>query len=71
MYKILDTDKKATKQEIKKAYRNKAKTCHPDVGGKEGEFALISKAYELIKEYGYDVQNELSRDDFRSILRNY
>ncbi len=42
---------KATKQEVKKAYRNKAKTCHPDVSSNKGEeFALISKAYTILKD---------------------
>lgn len=53
LYDVLDINKKATKQEIKKAYRNKAKTCHPDVSSNKGEeFALISKAYAVLKDDG-------------------
>ncbi|WP_407717618.1 J domain-containing protein, partial [Floccifex porci] len=30
-YRVLGIDKNATEEEIKKAYRKKAKECHPDL----------------------------------------
>ncbi len=51
-YDILGVSKTATQDEIKKAYRNLAKTLHPDLhpddSGKQAEFQAVSAAYELL-----------------------
>ena len=51
-YKILGVDKKATQDEIKKAYRRLARQYHPDKnpGNKEAEekFKLINEANEVL-----------------------
>ena len=62
-YKILEIDKSATVDEIKKAYRNMAKKYHPDKvahlgkehqAGAEEKFKQVQKAYEqLQKERGF------------------
>lgn len=62
-YKILEIDKKATVDDIKKAYRNMAKKYHPDkvvhLGkehqkGAEEKFRQVQMAYEqLQKERGF------------------
>jgi len=48
-YKTLDIDKKATKDEIKKAFKQKARKLHPDVNnGDDKEFKEINAAYQLL-----------------------
>lgn len=47
-YKVLGVEKDATKSEIKQSYRKKSKKLHPDVGGNNEEFILLSKAYALL-----------------------
>ncbi|MFK8011457.1 MAG: DnaJ C-terminal domain-containing protein [Marinicellaceae bacterium] len=51
-YKILGVDKKATKAEIKKAYKRLARKYHPDVSKEanaEDRFKEVSEAYEVLK----------------------
>ncbi len=51
-YKILGVDKKATKAEIKKAYKRLARKYHPDVSkiaNAEEKFKEINEAYEVLK----------------------
>lgn len=47
-YDILGVKKGATKAEIKKAYRAKAKQYHPDKGGDEAKFKEINNAYDTL-----------------------
>jgi DnaJ like chaperone protein len=58
-YKILEIDKSATDEEIKKAYRTMAKKYHPDrvnteneaiKKGAEEKFKEVQKAYETIQK---------------------
>lgn len=58
-YKILEIDKKATNEEVKKAYRKMVKKHHPDklrhlgeehMKGAEEKFRMIQKAYEQIQK---------------------
>ncbi len=51
LYELLEVDKKATKEEIKLAYKRLVKLYHPDlVSGKEKEFKVIKEAYNVLSD---------------------
>ena len=50
LYETLGLHPGATSEEIKLAYRNKAKECHPDVGGDPEVFKLLSMAYKILSD---------------------
>lgn len=47
-YNTLDLDPGSEKSEIKRAYRKKVKTTHPDRGGDEEAFKEVTDAYERL-----------------------
>jgi molecular chaperone DnaJ len=47
-YDILGIDKKATKEDVKKAFRKLAQKHHPDKGGDESVFKEITEAYSVL-----------------------
>lgn len=49
-YDILGVDKKATKDDIKKAFRKLAQKHHPDKGGDEAKFKEITEAYAVLAD---------------------
>ncbi|MCB2213161.1 DnaJ domain-containing protein [bacterium] len=54
-YKTLGVDRKASQDEIHKAYRKLARKFHPDVNkdkGAEDKFKAVGEAYEVLKDPG-------------------
>lgn len=49
-YDILGVDKKASKDEVKKAFRKLAQQHHPDKGGDEAKFKEITEAYSVLSD---------------------
>jgi molecular chaperone DnaJ len=49
-YETLGVDKKATQDEIKKAFRKLAQKHHPDKGGDEAKFKEITEAYSILSD---------------------
>jgi len=49
-YSLLGISKKATKKEVKKAYRQKSLEHHPDKGGDANKFQEIARAYEVLSD---------------------
>ena len=71
LYEILDVPKDASESDIKKAYRKKAQSSHPDKeGGDEELFKEIQKAYEILsdanKRKHYDETGEESKDNLKN-----
>lgn len=49
-YDILGVDKKASKDDVKKAFRKLAQKYHPDKGGDESKFKEITEAYSVLTD---------------------
>ncbi len=49
-YAILGIDRKASKDDIKKAFRKLAQKHHPDKGGDESKFKEITEAYSILSD---------------------
>lgn len=49
-YIVLGVDKDASADDIKKSFKQKSKTAHPDHGGSPEEFDVIKRAYEILTD---------------------
>ena len=78
-YELLEVNQNASTQEIKKAFRERAKRLHPDIAGEAGEEKMrkLLAAYEILSDrnrrFEYDRAYkrfaEKYRFDYRSFLR--
>jgi len=72
-YKTLGVKKNASKEEIKKVFRTRAKRMHPDKGGDSSVFAELNNAYSLLmddtRRANYDTtgETEMKSED---VIRN-
>jgi molecular chaperone DnaJ len=60
LYDLLDVSRDASPDEIKRAYRRKAREHHPDAGGDEEAFKQITHAYQVLS----DPQSRMRYDRF-------
>ncbi len=49
LYEILGVARDAPEEDIKRAYRRRARDLHPDAGGDEDQFKELTTAYEVLK----------------------
>jgi DnaJ-class molecular chaperone len=49
-YTVLGVDKDTSIDDIKKTFKQKSKTAHPDHGGSPEEFDALKKAYEILTD---------------------
>jgi len=50
LYEELGVDRGADAEEIKAAYRRRARETHPDLGGKREDFQRVQAAYEVLSD---------------------
>jgi DnaJ-class molecular chaperone len=60
-YIVLGVNKDALIDDIKKSFKQKSKTAHPDHGGSPEEFDVLKKAYEILT----DVSKRRMWDEYR------
>ncbi|MDR2182433.1 MAG: DnaJ domain-containing protein [Treponema sp.] len=80
-YSLLGIDKTASRQNIKQAFRERAKKLHPDIAGKSGEAQMrrLLAAYETLsdRERRFEYDRAYSRFvekggfDYRTFLREH
>jgi molecular chaperone DnaJ len=50
LYELLDIPRDAGEDEVKRAYRRKAREHHPDAGGDEEAFKAVTHAYQVLSD---------------------
>jgi DnaJ-class molecular chaperone len=76
LYRILNVDKKSSKQEIKKSYYRLAKRYHPDkFNGSDSQFKKINLAYQILSDDNLRLNYDSNKQDnlyeiFQTIIKN-
>jgi len=71
LYKTLNIDEKATQDEIKNAYRKKAKENHPDKNGNVEEMKKVNQAYAILKNPLLKEQYDKTGDENNSVNNEF
>lgn len=50
LYEVLGVERAADVKAIRRAYRKKAKSAHPDAGGSQAEFEAIKRAHDVLTD---------------------
>lgn len=73
LYELLEVARDASPEEVKRAYRRKARVLHPDAGGDAEAFKEVTRAYEILSDpqkrarydrFGDDGSGRLTGDQF-------
>lgn len=70
LYDVLGVDRSASADELKRAYRRKARESHPDAGGDEEQFKAVTHAYEVLSDASRRARYDQFGDDGTSRARN-
>jgi len=65
--RILGLPQEAAMDQIKAAYRAKARECHPDKGGENEEMRQINDAYQLILQYCAEHRYSFREEDVKEV----
>lgn len=75
LYDTLGVDKNATQEDIKQAWKDKAKECHEDAGGDHDSMVEVNKAYVVLKDPvkrdRYDKTGETDGQSFEARFQQY
>lgn len=63
LYELLDIPRDAGEDEVKRAYRRKAREHHPDAGGDEEAFKAVTHAYQVLSDPGKRARYDRFGDD--------
>jgi len=74
LYEILEIEKTATQEDIRKAYKLLAKSAHPDKGGDADTFSKIKEAHDILmdakaREY-YDNTGQIDKNSFEKRFKD-
>ncbi|MEX2533007.1 MAG: J domain-containing protein [Nitriliruptoraceae bacterium] len=69
LYDVLGVDRSASADDLKRAYRRKARECHPDAGGNEEQFKSVTHAYEVLSDRSRRARYDQFGDDGTSQAR--
>jgi hypothetical protein len=62
-YRILGVSSDATLSQIKEAYRSRAKTCHPDMGGSHEAMSQLNEAWSILSNQIYRMHYDKARNN--------